>query len=80
MIPDVDQTYVYYCFGPEEKLPVLYRLCKLYKSLWQIKYGKIIDCYQSIAINKEWSNVPNLLKSIKNQLHYAQNQDLINDQ
>ena len=38
------------------------RLCKLYKSLWQIKYGKIIDCYQSIAINKEWSNVPNLLK------------------
>ena len=51
------------------------RLCKLYKSLWQIKYGKIIDCYQSIAINKEWSNVPNLLKSIKNQLHYEQNQE-----
>ena len=25
--------------------------------------------------DKEWSNVPNLLKSIKNQLHYEQNQE-----
>ena len=51
------------------------RLCKLYKSLWQIKYGKIIDCYQSIAINKEWSNVPNLLKLLTINFIMKKNQE-----